>query len=48
MNQSLKPSKRFRPSGWTEKLVPLLLILLSALLVGTLAFLFLSLAGLLP
>lgn len=48
MNPSRRPSKRFQPTGWTEKLVPLLLVLLTAVLFGTLLFLFLVLAGLLP
>ena len=48
MSRSAKPSKRFQPSGWTEKLVPALLILLTVLLVGTLLFLGLALLGIVP
>ncbi len=48
MSRPARFSKRFRPSGWTERLIPLLLVLLCVLLVGTFIFLFLALAGLLP
>ncbi|MCU0485854.1 MAG: hypothetical protein MUC85_07040 [Anaerolineales bacterium] len=46
MSQPARPSKRFHPTGWTEKLVPVLLILLTTLLFGTILFLLLTLAGL--
>lgn len=48
MSLEKKPSKRFRPTGWSEKLIPLLLILLSVFLIGTMLLLLLSLAGVLP
>jgi hypothetical protein len=48
MSQQRKPSKRFQSTPWIEKIVPLLLILLSSLLVGTMVLLALALLGLLP
>lgn len=48
MSQPHKPSKRFQPSAWSEKIVPLLLILLSLFLVGTMLLLVLALLGVLP
>lgn len=45
MSRPARPSKKFQPNGWTEKLVPVLLILLTMLLFGTILFLLLSLAG---
>lgn len=45
MSRPVRSSKKFQPNGWTEKLVPVLLILLTMLLFGTILFLLLSLAG---
>ena len=42
------PSRKFRSTTLTERLVPIVLVLLVIVLVGTLAFVVLSLLGLLP
>jgi hypothetical protein len=42
------PSRRFRSSSWTERLVPLVLVFLLLLLVGTISLVLLSLLGILP
>ena len=41
-------SKRFTPSAWTEKLIPVLLIVLVLALIVTLVVIGLSLVGLTP
>jgi hypothetical protein len=43
-----KPSKRFNPSTWSERLVPVLLGLLALGLLITLVIIGLSVAGLTP
>ena len=43
-----KPSKRFKPSAWTEKAIPVLLALLVLALLTTLVVIGLSLFGLTP
>jgi hypothetical protein len=43
-----RSSKRFTPSKFTEYLVPLLLILLSLGLVGTMILIGLAVAGVMP
>ena len=43
-----KNSKRFSPSSWTQRLVPVLLVLLALGLMVTLAIVILSLLGLTP
>ena len=45
MNRS---SKRFRPSAWTEKLIPVLLAVLVLALLATLVIIGLSLFGQMP
>jgi hypothetical protein len=42
------PSRRFRSTAWTERLVPVLLVLLLVVLVGTILFVLLSSLGILP
>jgi hypothetical protein len=42
------PSKRFNPSVWSERLIPLVLILLALGLVATIAVVILSILGLTP
>lgn len=42
-----RPSKRFAPSTWTERLVPVLLVLLTLGLLATIAVVVLSLMGVL-
>lgn len=37
-----RPSKKFSPSKWVERLVPVLLILLGLGLVGTIVFILIS------
>ena len=39
------PSKRFQPSTWTERLVPVLLIALLLVLVATIALVLVSVFG---
>ena len=48
MNHPARPTKRFQPNRRMEIIVPLLLIVLTVLLSGTILFLLLTLAGLLP
>ncbi len=43
-----RPSKRFNPSAWTERLVPILLALLALALVATLVVVFLAVLGVTP
>ncbi len=43
-----RPSKRFSPSTWSERIVPVLLVLLALGLVITLAIVVLSLLGITP
>lgn len=43
-----RPSKRFRPTNWTERLVPLILGLLVLALVAILVVIGLSVFGLTP
>jgi hypothetical protein len=43
-----RKSKKFAPSGWTEKLVPVLLGVLTLLLVATIVLIILSITGVLP
>ena len=43
-----KTSKRFTPSAWTEKLVPILLVLLVLALLTTLVITGLALLGVTP
>lgn len=43
-----RKSKKFTPSAWTEKLVPLLLGVLTLLLVATIVLIILSITGVLP
>jgi hypothetical protein len=43
-----RPSKRFTPSAWTERLVPILLALLALALLATLVVVFLSVLGVTP
>jgi hypothetical protein len=40
-----RPSKRFLPTAWTERLVPLLLALLLLILAATVIFVLLSVLG---
>jgi hypothetical protein len=47
-NQQNRNSKRFTPSRWLERLVPLVLGLLLLALVLTVAFVILSALGVLP
>lgn len=42
------PSKRFTPSRWVERLVPLILVLLVLVLLATLLIVGFSLLGLIP
>jgi len=42
------PSRRYQPSGWSERLVPLILLLLLIVLIGTVVFVILSALGILP
>ncbi len=42
------PSKRFTPSAWSERLVPILLVLLLLVLVAILVIIGMSSFGLLP
>jgi hypothetical protein len=43
-----RSSKRFTPSWWSERLVPLLLALLALALLATLALILLSSLGIFP
>jgi len=43
-----KKSKRFSPSTWTRRLVPVLLVVLALGLLATLAIVILSILGLTP
>ncbi len=43
-----KPSKRFKPSAWTEKVIPVLLAVLVLALLATLVVIGLSLFGVTP
>ena len=43
-----RKSKKFTPSAWTEKLIPLLLGALTLLLVATIVLIILSITGVLP
>lgn len=43
-----RKSKKFTPSGWSEKLVPLLLGVLTLMLVATIVLIILSITGVLP
>lgn len=43
-----RPSKRFAPSTWTERLVPVLLMLLLLALLATVLFVILSVLGVIP
>jgi hypothetical protein len=45
---SKRPSKRFTPSAWTERLVPILLALLVLALLATLVVVVLSVLGVTP
>jgi hypothetical protein len=45
---SKRPSKRFKPSAWTERLVPLLLALLALALLATLVIVVLAMLGMTP
>jgi hypothetical protein len=42
------PSRRFRSTAWSDRLVPLVLILLLFILVGIILLVLLSLLGVLP
>jgi hypothetical protein len=42
-----RPSKRFNPSVWSERLVPVLLGILALALLATLAVIFLAVLGVL-
>ncbi len=42
------PSRRFTPSAWSERLVPILLVLLLLILIAVLVIIGLSAFGLLP
>lgn len=42
------PSKRFTPSKWSERLVPIILVLLVLVLLATLLVVGFSLVGLIP
>lgn len=48
MNSQGKRSKRFFPSKWMERLVPVLLVLLLVALVATILVVVLSVLGLIP
>jgi hypothetical protein len=48
MSSQGKRSKRFIPSKWMERLVPVLLVLLLVALVGTILVVVLSVLGLMP
>lgn len=48
MSSPKRPSKRFTPTTWMERLVPLLLGLLLLALIATLLVVVLSLLGLTP
>lgn len=43
-----RPSRKFRSNLWIDRLVPVILILLAILLIGTLVLVVLSLLGVLP
>jgi hypothetical protein len=43
-----RPSKRFKPSAWTERLVPILLALLALALLATLIVVGLAVLGVTP
>jgi hypothetical protein len=43
-----RPSKRFEPSAWTERLVPILLALLALALLATLVVVGLAVLGVTP
>jgi len=43
-----RPSKRFEPSAWTERLVPILLALLALALLAILVVVVLAVLGLTP
>ena len=42
------PSRRFTPTTWSERLVPILLVLLLVVLIATLVLIGLSVMGLTP
>lgn len=48
MARDKRESKRFTPTGWVERLVPLLLIVLLLALVATILVVLLSVFGLTP
>ncbi len=43
-----KPSKRFKPSAWTEKVIPVLLAVLVLALLATMVVIGLSIFGVTP
>jgi hypothetical protein len=43
-----RPSRRFTPTAWSERLVPILLIVLLLILIATLVLIGLSVLGLTP
>jgi len=43
-----RSSKKFSPSRWAERLVPVMLVLLALGLVGTIVFVLISILGLVP
>lgn len=44
-NPERGPSRRFQPTTWTERLVPVLLVILLVLLLGTIILVLLSILG---
>ena len=48
MMTSKRPSKRFKPSAWTERLVPLLLAVLALALLAILVIVILAMLGVTP
>lgn len=42
-----RKSQKFEPSGWTEKLIPIVLALLTVILIATIVVIILSVTGIL-
>ena len=47
-NEQKRSSKRFAPSRWAERVIPVILVLLLLALVMTVIFVILSILGVLP
>ena len=43
-----RPSKKFQPSKWTERLVPVLLVILAIALIATILIVALAVLGIIP